>query len=105
VESKYQSSRLAEFGGRGMSFNICSGTDGDHFAVMHRTVFTVRCDYLLPDVFLNAKEGHHDAPHIHNGCRRFCKFPIRGHDQTKGNAIESPQASVLSVAPSRVFVP
>jgi hypothetical protein len=28
-----QSSRLAEFGGRGMSFNICRGTDGDHFVL------------------------------------------------------------------------
>src|SRR5580700_7560909 len=36
-----QSSRLAEFGGRGMSFNICRGTDGDHFAVTHRTRFTI----------------------------------------------------------------
>ena len=50
-----QSSRLAEFGGRGMSFNICRGTDGNHFAVTHRTAFTVRCSYLLPDVFLNAR--------------------------------------------------
>jgi hypothetical protein len=27
--SRPQSSRLAEFGGRGMSFNICRGTLGD----------------------------------------------------------------------------
>jgi hypothetical protein len=28
-----QSSLLAEFGGLGMSFNICRGTDGDHFVL------------------------------------------------------------------------
>ena len=28
-----QSSRLAVFGGLGMSFNICRGTDGDHFVL------------------------------------------------------------------------
>jgi hypothetical protein len=50
-----QSSRLAEFGGLGMSFKICRGIDGDHFAVTHRTAFTVRCGYLLPEVFHNTR--------------------------------------------------
>ena len=31
------------------------GTDGDLFAVTNRTGFTVRCGYLLRDVFLNAR--------------------------------------------------
>ena len=40
-----------------MSFKICRGTDGNHFAVTHHTAFTVRCGYLLPDMFLNATEA------------------------------------------------
>jgi hypothetical protein len=33
VPPRTQSSRLAKFGGLGMSFNICRGTDGDHFVL------------------------------------------------------------------------
>jgi hypothetical protein len=40
---------------RGMSFKICRGIDGDHFAVTHRTAFAVKCGYLLPEVFHNAR--------------------------------------------------
>jgi hypothetical protein len=40
-DRRLQSSRLAEFGG------------GPFCAVTHRTAFTVRCGYLLADVFLN----------------------------------------------------
>jgi uncharacterized protein YjiS (DUF1127 family) len=32
-------------------------TVGPIFAVTHRTPFTVRCGYLLPDVFLDARRG------------------------------------------------
>jgi hypothetical protein len=45
VDSRAQSSRLAEFGGRGMSFNICRGTLGS-FAM-----FTALSDGELDELF------------------------------------------------------
>jgi hypothetical protein len=43
IEARAQSSRLAEFGGRGMSFNICRGTLGCRLAVLIAAILHSRC--------------------------------------------------------------